>query len=296
MSKNFDSIVPKNAKLEELGKGYQTAEGPVWIAAEDCLIFSDIRGNHMRKWSAKNGITTFRFPSNKANGNALDKQGRLITCEHANWRIVRTEADGSIVPIATHYQGKRLNSPNDVVVKSDGSIYFTDPPYGLTATGGTERQQELAYFGVYRLFPDGKTITLLVDDFVRPNGLVFSLDESLLYINDTEKAQIRVFDVQKDGTITNGRIFVGESVLAESVSGKLGKPDGMKVDIEGNVYCTGPGGIWVFDSTGEHLGTISVQEKVANMAWGESDWKTLFIASHTSLYRMRMNVAGIPIP
>jgi sugar lactone lactonase YvrE len=293
--KNFDfeQIAPANAKLEELGTGYRPAEGPIWIASGGYLVFSDIRGDTMYKWTPKEGVTIFRAHSGKANGNALDKQGRLVTCEHFNRRISRTESDGTIVPLASHYNGKRFNSPNDIIVKSDGSIYFTDPPFGLPMIRekGWEELQELGYYGVFRLSPEGKTLTLLVDDFVRPNGLTFSLDESLLYINDTEQMHIRVFDVTPGGTITHGRIFAEVQGDAEK-----GRPDGLKIDRLGNVYCTGGGGIWVFDPAGRHLGTIPVPKKTTNFAWGESDWKTLFMTCFGGVYRMRVNVAGIPIP
>ena len=218
-----------------------------------------------------------------------DKQKRLIACEHANRRVSRTESDGTVTTIASHYEEKKLNSPNDVVVKSDGSIYFTDPPYGLTAMYGEEGGQELDFQGVYRLSEDGQELTLLVDDFDRPNGLCFSPDESVLYVDDTARMHVRAFDVQSDGTLANGRIFAEEE-------GENGVPDGMKVDQQGNVYLTGPGGIWVFDPVGTHLGVIQVPEVTANLGWGEDDWKTLFITATTSIYRIQLKVSGIPVP
>jgi sugar lactone lactonase YvrE len=247
----------------------------------------------MYKWTAKEGVTVFRAHSGKANGNALDRQGRLVTCEHFNRRVSRTEPDGTIVTLTSHYQGKRFNSPNDVVIKSDGSIYFTDPPYGLPMIKekGWEELQELGYYGVFRLSPDGKTLTLLIDDFVRPNGLTFSPDESLLYINDTERKHIRVFDVTPEGTIAHGRLFAEVPGSPET-----GRPDGLKVDRAGNVYCTGGGGIWVFDPAGQQLGRISVPKIATNFNWGESDWKTLFITCFDGVYRTRVNAPGIPIP
>ncbi len=286
----FEQIVSPGAKLEELGTGYRPAEGPVWVASGGYLLFSDIRGDTIYKWKSGEGVTTFRNPSGKSNGNALDKQGRLVTCEHLNRRISRTEPDGTIVTLASHYNGKRLNSPNDIIVKADGSIYFTDPPYGLIIEGWQDRQ-ELDYCGVFRLSPDGKTLILLIDDFVRPNGLTFSPDESLLYINDTERCHIRVFDVTTDGTISNGRLFAEVGGDAQA-----GRPDGLKVDRTGNVYCTGAGGIWVFNPAGQHLGTISIPMKAANFAWGEQDWQTLFVACHGGVYSLRLNSPGIPIP
>lgn len=282
-------LIDADAELTQLGTGCEFTEGPVWHAEGKFLLFSDIPANQMKKWTAEEGITNFRVPSGKSNGLTYDKQGRLVTCEHANRRVSRTEADGTVVTIASHYEGKRLNSPNDVIVKSDGSIYFSDPPYGLTADYGVEGEQDLDFQGVYRLSPDGQTLTLLVDDFDRPNGLCFSPDESIIYINDTERMHIRVFDVQSDGTIANGRIFAEEE-------GEDGVPDGMKIDVHGNIYLTGPGGIWIFDPAGEHLGVLQTPERAANLGWGGDDWSTLFITASTSLYSIQCKVAGIPVP
>ena len=282
-------LIDANAELEQLGTGCEFTEGPVWHSEGKFLLFSDIPANQMKKWTAEEGITNFRVPSGKSNGLTYDKQGRLVTCEHANRRVSRTEPDGTVVTIASHYEGKRLNSPNDVVVKSDGSIYFSDPPYGLTADYGVEGEQDLDFQGVYRLSPDGQTLTLLIDDFDRPNGLCFSPDESILYIDDTERLHIRAFDVQPDGTIANGRIFAEEE-------GDDGVPDGMKIDAHGNIYLTGPGGIWIFDASGEHLGVLQTPERAANLGWGGDDWSTLFITASTSLYSIQCKVSGIPVP
>ncbi len=282
-------LIDADAELQQLGTGCEFTEGPVWHAEGKFLLFSDIPANQMKKWTAEEGITNFRVPSGKSNGLTYDKQGRLVAAEHANRRVSRTEADGTVVTVASHYEGKRLNSPNDVVLKSDGSIYFSDPPYGLTAEYGVLGEQELDFQGVYRLSPDGQTLALLIDDFDRPNGLCFSPDESILYIDDTERMHIRAFDVQPDGTITNGRIFAEEE-------GDDGVPDGMKIDVHGNVYLTGPGGIWIFDSSGEHLGVLQTPERAANLGWGGDDWSTLFITASTSLYSIQCKVSGIPVP
>ncbi|MCZ6679369.1 MAG: SMP-30/gluconolactonase/LRE family protein [Candidatus Poribacteria bacterium] len=282
-------LIDADAQVKQLGTGCQFTEGPIWNATGRFLLFSDIPANQMKKWTPESGITNFRVPSGKSNGLTYDKQGRLIACEHANRRVSRTEADGTVAAIASVYDGKRLNSPNDVVVKSDGGVYFSDPPYGLTAAFGAEGEQEIDFQGVYRLAPDGQTLTLLIDDFDRPNGLCFSPDESILYINDTARIHIRAFDVQSDGTIANGRIFAEES-------GEDGAPDGMKVDGQGNVYVTGPGGIWIFNPSGKHLGIIKVPEKAANLAWGGDDWRTLFITASTSIYSVQCKVSGIPVP
>ena len=281
-------LIDADAQIELLGTGCQFTEGPIWNAQGKFLLFSDIPANQMKKWTPESGITTFRAPSGKSNGLTYDKQGRLIACEHANRRVSRTEADGTVATIASHYNGKRLNSPNDVVVKLDGSIYFTDPPYGLTAAYGVEGKQELDFQGVYRLSSDG-TLTLLVADFDRPNGLCFSPDESILYINDTARMHIRAFDVRRDGILANGRVFAEEQ-------GTNGAPDGMKVDERGEVYVTGPGGIWIFNPSGAHLGVIQTPEKAANLAWGGDDWGTLFITASTSIYQVQLKVSGIPVP
>jgi gluconolactonase len=290
MARVFDDIVPKESKLEKIATGFVFTEGPIWDASQGCLFFSDIPANKMRKWTEAKGVELFREPSGKSNGLTLDKQGRLIACEHANRRVSRTEKDGTVVTIADKYNGKKLNSPNDVVVKSDGSIYFTDPPYGLSAEFGNLGEQELPFQGVYRLSADGKTLILLIDDFDKPNGLAFSPDESLLYIDDTDGVHIRVFDVKPDGTISNGRIFA--DLKGNNDEGNV---DGMKIDSEGNVYVTGPGGISIFDPSGKKLGKIDMPEVSANLAWGEKDWKTLFITASTSIYRIRLAIEGIRV-
>lgn len=287
MNSEFRRIVPEGVKVERLGTGFQFTEGPVWNVKGGYLLFSDIPGNRIIKWRPEDGISDFRVPSGKSNGLTLDRRGRLIACEHANRRVSRTEEDGTIVTVASHYKGKRLNSPNDVVVKADGSVYFTDPPYGLNPTFGTLEEQELPFYGVYRLSPDGDHLSLLIDDSV-PNGLAFSPDESLLYITDTEMNHIRVFDINDDGKTTNGRIFA-------EISGEALAPDGIKVDSKGNVYVTGKGGIWVLNPEGRRLGIINVPELPANLCWGDRDWETLYIAARTSLYRVRLNIAGIPL-
>jgi len=290
MKRKFDDIVPKGSKLENIATGFMFTEGPIWDAEKKCLYFSDIPGDKMRKWTADKGVELFREPSGKSNGLTLDKQKRLLACEHANRRVSRTEPDGKVVSIADKYDGKKLNSPNDVVVKSDGSIYFTDPPYGLSADFGNPGVQELPFQGVYRLSADGKNLALLVDNFNKPNGLAFSPDESILYIDDTDEVHIRAFDVKPDGTITNSRI------LADLHDDAEGSVDGMKVDSEGNIYVTSPGGISIIDPEGNKLGAIEMPEVSANVAWGDDDWKTLFITASTSLYRIRLNIAGIKIP
>jgi gluconolactonase len=221
-----------------------------------------------------------------SNGLTYDPQGQLLTCEHATSRVSRTEANGRIVPLATHYRGKQLNSPNDIVCRSDGSIYFTDPPYGRTKFYGVERPQELTFQGVYRVGPDPGNPELLIDDFDRPNGLCFSLDERRLFINDTVRQHIRVFDVTPTGALIKGRVW------AETKGDKPGSPDGMKLDSAGNIYCCGPGGIHVFDGDGNLREVVETPEYTANFAWGDGDYRSLFITASTSLYRLRRDIPG----
>ncbi|MCC7261599.1 MAG: SMP-30/gluconolactonase/LRE family protein [Candidatus Latescibacteria bacterium] len=288
ISKKVLDLIPADAKVERLATGMQFTEGPVWNARGGFLVFSDIPANHMKRWSPIDGLTDYRVPSGKSNGLTYDRQGRLLACEHANRRVTRTEADGTISVIASHYKKKKLNSPNDVIVKSDGAVYFSDPPYGLGEAFGTPGEQEQPCQGVYRLSPDGKTLTLLVDDFDRPNGLCFSPDESLLYINDTARMHIRVFQVQANGSIDKGKLFAKEK-------GEGGVPDGMKVDVRGNVYLTGPGGIWIFSPQGKHLGILKVPEGTANLAFTGPSCRTLIITATTSIYRVECKVPGIPV-
>ncbi len=275
--------------FERLGTGFLFTEGPVWHPTGRFLLFSDMPGDHMRRWSARDGVTTFRKPSDMSNGLTYDRQGRLVACEHATSRVTRTEPDGRVVALATHYRGRQLNSPNDIICGSDGGIYFSDPPYGRAKFYGVERPQELDFQGVYRVGPDPGSPELLVDDFDRPNGLCFSLDERRLFINDTARQHIRVFDVTPRGTLANGRLW------AETKGDKPGAPDGMKIDAAGNVYCCGPGGIHVFDPEANLLEIIEVPERTANFAWGDDDYYSLFITASTSLYRIRTRLPGRPV-
>jgi sugar lactone lactonase YvrE len=277
-------ILARNATVEKVAGGFIFTEGPIYEATTDSLLFSDIPGDTLyRYFVATNTITEFRNPSGQANGNTRDHHGRLITCEHLNRRVSRTEADGMVVTLAYAYNNKRLNSPNDIVVKSDGTLYFTDPPYGLpNETLGKEQEQN----GVYRIDREGK-LTLLVDDFVRPNGLAFSPDEETLYIDDSREQHIRAFDVALDGTLYNGRLFANMKA-----PDKKGNADGMKIDNNGTVFCTGAGGVWVFAADGTHLGTIELPEVPANVGFGDRDGKTLYITAHTGLYKIRLRTAG----
>ena len=282
----FDDVVG-NAAMERLATGYGFIEGPVWHPYEKWLVFSDIPAGRMHRRLASGAIELFREPSGMANGNTLDRQGRLVTCEHATSRVTRAEPNGTTTILATHYRDRQLNSPNDIVVATGGSIYFTDPSYGRVEFYGVPRPQELSVQGVYRIDGDGGRLTLLADDFVQPNGLCFSLDESRLFVNDTERGHVRVFGVEANGDLNGGAVW------AVTEGDEPGSPDGMKIDSRGNLYCTGPGGIHVFDASGELLGVIATPEYCANFTFGDDDFRSLYIAASTSLYRLRVRVPGL---
>jgi gluconolactonase len=288
-NRRFTAVVGADVAFEKVGSGCIFTEGPLWHPYEKFLLFSDIPGDKIRRWSRAEGITTFRTPSNMANGLTYDRQGRLLACEHAASRVTRTELDGTITVLASHYDGKELNSPNDIVVKSDGGIYFTDPPYGRVEFYGVRRPQELTFQGVYRIDPAQRDLRLLVHDFARPNGLCFSRDERRLFVNDTNRQHIRVFNLEPDGSVTHGRVW------AETVGEGEGAPDGMKIDSEGNLYCSGPGGIHVFDPDGVCFGVIRVPEPPVNFAWGGDDLRSLFITASTSVYKLPVRVPGRPV-
>ena len=283
------SVVGPAVEAERIAGGFLFTEGPLWHPKGRFLLFSDMPGDIVRRWSAAEGVKTFRQPCNKANGETYDRQGRLVTCEHATSRVTRTEPDGTITVLATHYGDKELNSPNDIVVRSDGAIYFTDPTYGRAEYYGLPREPELEFRGVYRLEPETRKLTLLADDFAQPNGLCFSPDEKRLYVNDTERRHIRAFDVQAGGLLANGRVW------AETTGTDEGWPDGMKTDSAGNLFCSGPGGIHVFDAGATCLGVIRTPEPTANFTFGEDDCRSLFITASTSVYRVRVAVAGRPV-
>lgn len=272
--------VVESGDPERLATGFQFTEGPIWLP-DSSLLFSDIPANRIYRWTVENNIEVWREPTGNSNGLTLDREGRLIACEHTTRRVSRTEVDGTVVTLADQYQGKRLNSPNDVVVKSDGTIYFTDPPYGIEP-----EMREQPCNGLYRILVDG-TLELLIDDFDRPNGLAFSPDESVLYVDDSPRRHVRAFDVQADGRLTNSR------VLADMDHPQPGSPDGMKVDEEGHLFVTGATGIWVFEPDGTHLGVVVTPERPANCAWGDADRKSLYITARTSLYRIRVMAPGL---
>ena len=273
---------------EKVAGGFQFLEGPVWHR-DGFLIFSDIPASKIYRYDGNGDVSVFREDSGNSNGLTFDPQGRLVACEHGNRRVSRTLADGSIVALADSYQGKRLNRPNDVVVRSDGVVYFTDPNYGKNPGERMEASEtEQPCNGVYRVLTDG-TIERLAEDFERPNGLAFSPDEAILYIDDSGRRHVRAFDVQPDGTLANSRI-VGDMDHPQP-----GSPDGMKIDSEGNLYVTGATGVWVFTPAGEHLGVIVTPERPANCAWGDTDRQSLYITARTSLYRIRTRVPGNPV-
>jgi gluconolactonase len=288
-----DLIAP-DVSLERIAGGLTFTEGPVWRGTH--LLFSDIPNKRIVRWRRlPEGPELTTYARGSSNGLTLDHQGRVLAAEHDGRRVTRVADDGARTVLAEQFQGKRLNSPNDIVVKSDGSIYFTDPPYGVQpSTPGVPRPagwwtkpipgKEQPCNGVYRLAPDG-TLHLLVDDFALPNGLAFSPDESVLYVDDSAHKHIRAFAVRSDGTLTNGRL------LLDMASEDPGVPDGLKVDGRGHVFCTGPGGVWVCRPDGVLLGRIVLLELPANLAWGE-DGSILFLTARTSVYRLPTKTRG----
>jgi gluconolactonase len=287
-------LIAPDAPIERVAGGLGFTEGPVWRG--NALLFSDIPNNRIVRWRRlPEGPELTTFTTGRSNGLTLDRQGRLVAAEHGGRRVARIADDGTRTALVEQFEGKRLNSPNDIVVKSDGSIYFTDPPYAVQiGTPGMARPQgwwaapiagkEQACNGVYRLTPDG-ALQLLVDNLALPNGLAFSPDESVLYIDDSAHKHIRAFDVRPDGTLTNSRI------LLDMASSDPGVPDGLKVDVKGNVFCTGPGGMWVCRADGTLLGRIILPELPANLAWGE-DGSVLFVTARTSIYRIQTGTRG----
>jgi sugar lactone lactonase YvrE len=268
-------VVPRTLAAEQIATGFGFTEGPVWMAS-GYLVFSDIPGDTIYRWEPASGAQVYRRPSANANGNTVDASGRLITCEHSGRRVAREEPDGSLATIASHYEGRRLNSPNDVIVHASGAIYFTDPPFGLPSSG---EGAELSFSGVYRLAADG-ALTLLSDALEGPNGLALSPDALTLYVNDSRRHELYAFDVRPDGGAQNGRVIATTDRGAGS-----GNPDGMKIDAAGTIFMTGPGGIWVFAPGGERLGLLRFPERTANLAWGAAPGE-LYVTATTSVYRI----------
>ena len=276
----FKKCVPAGAKVEKLAGGMGFLEGPQWVpAAGGFLVFSDIPNNEIKKWTAAGGLATFRKPSNKANGHALDGQGRLVSCEHDGRRIAILEKDGSLKTVVEAHAGKKLSSPNDVVVKSDGTVWFTDPPYGIKPD-----QKEQAANYVFRFDPKDKSIQPVAEDFDRPNGLAFSPDEKKLYVADSgQPKHIRVFDVENGGRLANGKVFCKID---------KGGPDGIRCDAGGRIWSSAGDGVQVFAPDGHLIGKILVPESPANLCFGGVDGKTLFITARTSLYSISVSVKG----
>jgi gluconolactonase len=291
----FDSLVPRNAQIEKVAGGFQFTEGPLW-RPEGLLWFSDVTGNVVRSLTPDGKVQVLiqnaggqtNAPAGSfvgPNGMIADKEGAVLLCQHTNRRIVRVAKDLTMTPVLEKFEGQRFNSPNDLVYKSDGSLYFTDPPYGLLKQDD-DPAKELKFNGVFRY--GGGKLQPVIKDLSRPNGIAFSPDEKTLYVaNSDEKRKVWMrCDVAADGTVSNGRVFADVTDEKEG-----GLPDGMKIDSQGNVYATGPGGVWVFSSEGKHLGTIKPPEIPANCNWGE-DGTVLYITARTSVYRVKLAVAG----
>jgi len=276
----FRQILRPDSRVRRLAGGCEFTEGPVWLPGEGCLLFSDIPRNKIMRWAPGEQPAVWREPSNHANGNTLDREGRLITCEHGSRRVTRTERDASLTVLAEHFRGRRLNSPNDVVVKSDGTIWFTDPPYGISPD---EVEQPHNY--VFRLDPGAEEPVAVVDDFAMPNGLCFSPDETRLYIADSSttgngnRHHIRAFNVKPDNTLAGGEVF---AVIEPGV------PDGMRTDADGRLFSTAADGVHVFAPDGTHLGRILTPETAANCTFGGPDGRTLFITATTSIYAVEL--------
>lgn len=285
---SFLTLIEKDAEMEPLVTGLGITEGTVWHQAGNFLVFSDLAAGIVYRWSESEGHSVLRRPSNITNGNFIDRQGRVLSCEHSTNCVSRLESDGRRVTVLVdHYQGKALNSPNDIVVDSHDRIWFTDPTYGRTSPRvGILREQDLSFQGIYRLDPNG-SLTLVADDYLQPNGLCFTPDEKTLLINDTDRRHIRRYTVSGDGILSGGE------VLAELLGDDPGKPDGMKVDRAGNIYCTGPGGIHVLRESGDLLGIIRTPEMTRNFCFGGPDGKDLFLAASTTILRLRMKATGI---
>ncbi|MDR7003539.1 SMP-30/gluconolactonase/LRE family protein [Paraburkholderia strydomiana] len=287
----FRLLLQPNASMDKLTGECLWAEGPVYFPATDLLIWSDIPNNRMLRWAPGMGVGVYRAPSNYSNGNTRDREGRLVSCEHGERRVTRTEHDGSITVIASHFEGKRLNSPNDVIVDSEGAIWFTDPDYGIISDyEGYRSDSEIGRCNVYRVSPGDTQVRLVSDDFVKPNGLAFSPDESKLYIADSAASHddnaprhIRVFDVASNGALGNGRVFVEM---------QSGVPDGMRVDEHGNVWTSAEDGVHCYAPDGALLGKILIPEVVANLTFGGPRRNRLFITATSSVYALHVGVRG----
>ena len=272
-------VVDPDAELETSGEGFEKTEGPVWIKDEAALLFTDFGAEKIHRWHPKDGLSVYREESRRAVGMALDPDGRLVACEGVPRRVSRTEIDGEVVTVASHYQGRRLNSPNDVAVRSDGLICFTDPRSKYLTD-----EQELDYNGVFSVDASGE-VRLLMDDFVWPNGLCFSPDERQLYVNDSRQQLIKVYEMAADGGVGEGTVYAE----LDPAFGK-GSPDGMKTDSEGRVYVTGPGGVWILDAEGERLGILRTPIGVLNLGFGGEGGDDLFLTAQTTLFRVKTTI------
>jgi gluconolactonase len=279
----FAEIIDADAKSVAIAQDFDFTEGPIWHPREGHVTFSDIPANRLYRYTPGGGVVLYREPSNMANGNTYDRQGRMLSCEHATSRVTREEG-GVLSVLASHYDGKELNSPNDIVVARDGRIFFTDPTYGRQAHTGVVRHQVLDFQGVYRIDPDG-TLTLLTKDFAQPNGLCLDLDEQHLYVADTVRRHIRKFRLEPDGTLAGGTVF------CESPA-----PDGLKTDSLGNVYTGGPRGVHVYHrDDGAFLGVIGTPGFCANFCWGGDDLRTLYLTSSKAFLQVRVEVPGLAL-
>jgi len=287
----LDMIISTTEPIQELASGFGgelgPAEGPLWWKESGYLLFNDIHNNRRMKYTPGQGVTVDLTPSNRANGLTRDMKGRLVSCEHDTRRVTRRELDGSLTVVANNFQGRRLNRPNDVIVKSDGCYYFTDPNHNIVP-----EPWDLTFPGVWRVTPDLGTMTLVSDTFLAPNGLAFSPDEKLMYVNDTRRGHIRVFEMLPNGLLAKQT----DRVFADLRGSEPGVPDGMKVDSAGNVYCGGAGGIWILDPQGKKLGRIiHGQPATTNIAFGGDDWKTLYFTSRTHLGAVNVKIPGVPV-
>ncbi|MGY3670834.1 SMP-30/gluconolactonase/LRE family protein (plasmid) [Marinovum sp. KMM 9989] len=287
----FRKYVIGNAHLKQLATGFDWVEGPVWFGDADCLLFSDIPNNTIHRWNAQTGVSIYRAPSNFANGNTRDLQGRLVTCEHGTRRVTRTEYDGEITVLADSYQGKRLNSPNDVVVKSDGSIWFTDPHYGIVSDYEGHRGEEELPCNVYRIDPQSGALQAVITDFDCPNGLAFSPDETTLYVADTGRRHdanrtqhMRAFQVSETGALSGGEVF--HKITP-------GASDGFRVDTDGNIWSSAADGVHCLSPSGDLLGKVLVPELVSNVCFGGRAKHRLFITATTSVYAIALGISGV---
>jgi gluconolactonase len=280
-----EELIDPEVEPEPLASGFDFTEGPVWHFGERHLTFVDLAGNAMHRWTEAQGLETLRELSNHANGLAFDPDGALVSCEHQTHRITREGPDGLTVLVES-YGGKRLNAPNDLVIARDGSIVFTDPHYGLSEGFGGPAEQEQPVRGVYRLPPGGREPDLLVDDLDGPNGLALTAAEDRLIVADSERGYLRAFEVGEGWRISGGDVLVELPPEGEGV------PDGLKLDQDGNIFATGPGGIWVCSSSGTILAHVPFTEIAANLAWGDDDARTLYVTASTTIYRLRSRAAG----